>query len=63
MKCQHTGDGEPCPKEATRDIRVVTARRGWRLFLCEDHVGVVTRKIEAIIDQLAVEEVKQEQKG
>lgn len=63
MKCQYVGDTGQCQQEATRDIRVVTARKGWRLFLCSEHVEIEMEKLRAVVDQLAREEVKQEQKG
>jgi hypothetical protein len=53
MQCQHMSDNVQCAKEATRDIRVVTSRRGWRIFLCAEHVEIELDKLRKVIDQLA----------
>jgi hypothetical protein len=63
MKCQHMTDSGQCEKEATRDIRVVTTRRGWKIFLCSEHVEIEMEKLRKVVDQIAHEEVNQEQKG
>ncbi len=64
MKCQYVGDGgKQCDCEATRDIRVKSAKIGWRFFLCDDHVEEVTKQLRTYIDKVAREQVEQEQKG
>ena len=58
MKCQYVDDsGNQCSNESTRDIRVVTARRGWRLFLCDEHIVQATQELRAMSDRIAQEEV------
>lgn len=52
MRCQYIDDSGQCQKEATRDIRVVTARYGLRIFLCLEHVEVEMQKLRTMVDRL-----------
>jgi len=58
MRCQHINDatGLQCDEQATRDIRIRTARQGWRLFLCSEHYEEEVETIRAYIDRMATEQ-------
>ena len=59
MQCQHVTDSGQCREEATRDIRVVTSRKGWRIFLCDAHADRGIQIIREALDKMAIEQVEQ----
>ena len=58
MRCQHINDatGKQCSEQATRDIRIATARHRWRLWLCDEHHNEEVSTIRDYIDRMAVEQ-------
>ena len=60
MKCQHMADNVQCQQESTRDIRVVTSKRGWRIFLCDEHADRGIQSIRESLDRMALEPVEKE---
>jgi len=59
MQCQHVDKGKQCESEATRDIRVRSARQGWRIFLCDAHADRGIQIIRDTLDKMAIEQVEQ----